>query len=83
MTFKAWMIDDEDEASARPYDTFDASDAAEEHAEYRHDNGDGSYDGPCEVAVVDGAGVQTRWTVTVEWSPSFYASESKDAFDAE
>jgi len=50
-------------------------------AEHLHDIGrcDPVMDWPVEIALVSDDGLESRWDVTLDWSPTFMATQHKEA----
>lgn len=77
-SFKCWVIDDSDESSAVERECWDASAAAEEHAEESY--GDLDYPDEIVVGVINAdTGERSRWKVVVEQQPVFTATRDTDS----
>lgn len=83
-----FLEDDGDESQYEEFETYSASVAAEEFAEYAYDNMDGwelcsrndgsqiEWDGQQSIVVTDESGNESVFTIIVEFSPDFTAVET-------
>jgi len=69
------VSEDKDFCGAKAYDVSEAADAAELFVELNIE-ADPEYP-DTDVYVRDPDGVVTAWTVTLDWDPSFHATEKK------
>lgn len=76
-SYGCWIPDWGDEDDGCAVSARDAQDAARDYCDSRYAADGGSWPGSVVVHVRESSGIITQFEVTIDWSPSFYATALK------